>query len=86
MICLVTTSSAEQGTEKLSATVAKGRKAQIRDRVGDRGLSAYVDAAIARQLERDALADLLAELAEVHGPVGEDETEAAMAAWPSAQR
>ena len=31
------------------------------------------------------LADLLAELAEVHGSVSEEEIEAAMAAWPSAQ-
>ena len=86
MIFGMAITSPEEGTEKLSATVARGRKAQIRERVGDRGLSAYVDAAIARQLERDALADVLAYLAEVHGPASEDEIQAAMAAWPSAQR
>ncbi|MGI8335727.1 hypothetical protein ACRYCC_37745 [Actinomadura scrupuli] len=71
-------------TEKLSATVRKGRKEQIRKRVGSRGLSAYVDAAIARQLELDALSDLVDDLAEIHGPATEEEIQAALAAWPSA--
>lgn len=81
---VVTVNTSGPATEKLSATVRRGRKEQIRRRVGDRGLSAYVDAAIERQLELDALSDLVDELAEIHGPATEEEIQAALSAWPSA--
>lgn len=81
---MVIVNTSGPATEKLSATVRKGRKEQIRKRVGDRGLSAYVDAAIARQLELDALSDLVDDLAEIHGPATEEEIQAALVAWPSA--
>lgn len=70
------------GTEKLSATVPKGLYAQIRERAGRGNVSAYVTQALLRQLEHDRLGDLVAELAEVHGPVSDDEIAAARAEWP----
>ena len=50
----------------------------VRARVGSRGFSAYVAGAVARQLERDALDDILAGMEERYGPVDEDEVTAIM--------
>jgi hypothetical protein len=74
-------------TEKLSATIRRGRKAEIREQARKLGLSdsAYVDEAIAAKLQLDALAEFVDELEERHGPFSEDEIQAALAAWPSAQ-
>lgn len=46
--------------------------------VGTRGFSAYVAAAVARQLERDALDDLLDGRDTAHGQVDETEIAAIM--------
>lgn len=70
------------GTEKLSATVPKGLTAQIRERAGRGNVSAYVTQALLRQLEHDRLGDLVAELAEVHGSVSDEEVAAARSEWP----
>ncbi|MCS0601407.1 hypothetical protein NX794_09220 [Streptomyces sp. LP11] len=40
----------------------------IRERVGERGVSAYLEQAARRQIERDKLGELIAEGDEVHGP------------------
>jgi hypothetical protein len=45
-------------------------------------VSAYVTQALLRQLEHDRLGDLVAELEQIHGPVGEDEVAAARSEWP----
>ena len=50
-----------------SVTLSESTSAGVSARAGKRGFSAYVDAATARQLERDALADILAEMREKHG-------------------
>jgi len=50
----------------------------VRSRVGSRGFSAYVAEAVARQLERDALDDVLARMEAKHGPVDEAEVAAIM--------
>jgi hypothetical protein len=76
------TVSETAGTEKLSATVPKGLAAQIRERAGRGNVSAYVTQALLRQLEHDRLGDLVAELAEIHGPVSADEVAVARSEWP----
>jgi hypothetical protein len=48
----------------------------VRARVGARGFSAYVAGAVTRQLERDALEDLLTQMEAEHGQVDEDEVAA----------
>ncbi|MEV3921674.1 MULTISPECIES: hypothetical protein [Actinomadura] len=79
--------SGHSATEKLSATIRRGRKAEIREQARKLGLSdsAYVDEAIAAKLQLDALAEFVDELEEQHGAFSEDEIQAALAAWPSAQ-
>lgn len=70
--------SASAGVEKHSVTMPTETSQGVRSRVGARGFSAYVAAAVARQLERDALSDLLSELEAEHGPVDETEVAAIM--------
>lgn len=67
--------SLTSGVEKHSVTIPADTSEAVRARAGTRGFSAYVASAVARQLERDALADILAEMDATHGPV--DETEVA---------
>lgn len=56
----------------------------VRERVGPRGFSAYVSAAVLRQLERDRLDALLAELAAINGPVPADLLQEVDGLWPDA--
>jgi hypothetical protein len=57
---------------KVSVSLRTGNIRAIRDRVGARGFSAYVDAAVERQIERDLLEEaLLANEAEA-GPVPQE--------------
>jgi hypothetical protein len=44
---------------KVSVSLRSGNVRAIRERVGARGFSAYVDAAIERQIERDLLEEAL---------------------------
>jgi len=69
---------AAAGVEKHSVTMAAEISEGVRSRVGARGFSAYVARAVARQLERDALADLLAQMETEQGPVDEAEVAAIM--------
>lgn len=59
--------------EKHSVSLPAEVSAGVRARVGARGFSAYVAQAVARELERDALDDVLARMEADHGPVDEDE-------------
>ncbi len=68
--------------EKVSVSLDSELLAQARERLGGRGLSAYVSDAVRRQLRRDALSDLLGELREASGPVSEDEMEEVRRLWP----
>jgi hypothetical protein len=52
---------------------------EVQDRVGPRGFSSYVTAAVSRQLERDALDDILERMEQEHGSVDQAEVDAAMA-------
>lgn len=56
------------GAERHSVTMPAATAEGVRARVGARGFSAYVAAAVARQLERDALDDALDRIEAEHGP------------------
>lgn len=58
-------------TDKLSATVDAELLAEVRDHVGPRGLSAFVNQALRHELDRVALRELLDELAAELGPPDE---------------
>ncbi|MFI1419580.1 hypothetical protein ACH4VX_16570 [Streptomyces sp. NPDC020731] len=52
----------------VSVTLTAGTLQAIRERVGKRGVSAYLERAAQRQIERDQLDELIAAFEEVHGP------------------
>ncbi|MFC4466031.1 hypothetical protein ACFPH6_16110 [Streptomyces xiangluensis] len=51
----------------ISVTLAAGTLRAIRERVGKRGVSAYLERAAQRQIERDNLDELIADFDKVHG-------------------
>lgn len=52
----------------VSVTLTAGTLQAIRERVGKRGVSAYLERAAQRQIERDQLDELIDAFEEVHGP------------------
>ncbi|PJE99421.1 hypothetical protein CUT44_05060 [Streptomyces carminius] len=52
----------------ISVTLTAGTLQAIRERVGRRGVSAYLERAAQRQIERDNLDELIADFEEIHGP------------------
>ncbi len=69
--------------EKVSVSLDTDVLAETRKRVGGRGLSAYLNDALRRQLRRDALSDLLAEMRQANGPVPQDRMEEVRRLWPA---
>ncbi|MFB8347778.1 hypothetical protein [Streptomyces niveus] len=69
----------EGPTANVSVSLHSGTIAAVRARVGKRGFSAYVDAAVQRQIERDNLAELTASHEAEHGALSDAEIEAARA-------
>ncbi|MDQ2706809.1 MAG: hypothetical protein M3Z25_03900 [Actinomycetota bacterium] len=69
-------------TAKVSMSLDADVLAEARERVGGRGVSAYVNEAVRRQLRRDALADLLADMGAANGPVDEEQMEEVRRRWP----
>ncbi|WP_216589255.1 hypothetical protein [Streptomyces brasiliscabiei] len=67
----------EGPTKSLSVSVHEGTIAALRSRVGKRGISAYVEAAVQRQIQRDQLDELIAANEELHGPLAQEEIDAA---------
>jgi hypothetical protein len=61
----------------VSVSVHEGTIEAVRARVGKRGISGYVEAAIQRQIERDNLAELIAANEAIHGPLTPEEIQAA---------
>lgn len=55
-------------TSGISVTLTAGTLQAIRERVGKRGVSAYLEKAAQRQIERDNLDELIADFDRVHGP------------------
>ncbi|MEE1790762.1 hypothetical protein PUR28_08230 [Streptomyces sp. BE308] len=70
-------SPGEGPTKSVSVSVHEGTIEAVRARVGKRGISGYVEAAIQRQIERDDLAELIASNEEIHGPLTPEEIQAA---------
>ncbi|MER7725632.1 hypothetical protein [Streptomyces sp. NPDC096323] len=52
----------------ISVTLTAGTLQAIRERVGKRGVSAYLEMAAQRQIERDNLNELLADFEKINGP------------------
>ncbi|MDK9495490.1 hypothetical protein [Streptomyces katrae] len=52
----------------ISVSLTAGTLQAIRDRVGKRGVSAYLEKAAQRQIERDNLEELIADFDAVNGP------------------
>ncbi|MFD9301658.1 CopG family transcriptional regulator [Streptomyces sp. NPDC060048] len=66
-------------TQKYSISMPRDIAEAARARSGPSGLSAYVTAAVARQIERDNLAELIAVAEAEHGPITEEEVDATRA-------
>ncbi|GIH70815.1 CopG family transcriptional regulator [Sphaerimonospora thailandensis] len=60
-------------TQKYSITMPRDVAEAARVRSGPSGLSAYVAAAVARQIERDNLNELIAVAEADHGPITDEE-------------
>ncbi|MEV4867673.1 hypothetical protein [Streptomyces syringium] len=52
----------------ISVTLTAGTLQAIREKVGRRGVSAYLERAAQRQIERDNLDELIADFEKTHGP------------------
>ena len=63
-------------TQKYSITLPRDVAEAARARGGPSGLSSYVAAAVARQLERDNLSELIAVAEADHGPITDEEIQA----------
>jgi hypothetical protein len=68
--------SMSEPTGKYSITMPRDIAEAARARSGPSGLSAYVAAAVARQIERDNLNELIAVAEAEHGPITEEEISA----------
>jgi hypothetical protein len=53
----------------VSVSLHEGTIAALRERTGRRGMSAYVEALVQRELERERLRELIEDAEAVHGPV-----------------
>ncbi|MEU3947233.1 CopG family transcriptional regulator [Streptomyces sp. NPDC029526] len=67
------------GTKKVTVTIPEDLLDEIRADAAERGLSAYVADALRIKRDRDRLLELVDWLQKEHGPVTEDEHEAALA-------
>lgn len=59
----------EGPTRPVSVSLHEGTIAALKERTGSRGMSAYVETLIQRQLERDRLRELIEDAESKHGPV-----------------
>lgn len=71
-------------TEKVSLTLDREVLKEARVRVGRRGLSSYVDAALRLKLQQDRLRGLLSELEAEHGPISNRIMSEVRREWPAA--
>jgi hypothetical protein len=66
-------------TVTVSASLHSGTVAAVRNRVGKRGFSAYLEAALRRQIEQDFLAELVDEYTSTEGDFTQEELAGARA-------
>jgi hypothetical protein len=66
----------EGPTTVVSVSMHSGTIGAVRNRAGRRGVSAYIEAAVQRQIERDNLDELIAAAEAEHGPVTSEEVQA----------
>ncbi|MBD0738517.1 hypothetical protein [Streptomyces sp. CBMA29] len=66
-------------TQSVSVSFHAGTIDAVRDRVGKRGVSAYVENAVQRQIERDALDAVIRDHETRHGKITDEEIAAAEA-------
>jgi hypothetical protein len=59
----------------VSVSMHSGTIGAVRDRAGRRGVSAYIEAAVQRQIERDNLDELIAAAEAEHGALTAEEIE-----------
>ncbi len=71
---------------KVSLSLNAELVTEARDRAGSRGLSSYVNAALAAALQRDRLRAMLDEMAAEVGPVPDDALEEVRREWPGPSR
>ncbi|WP_328469367.1 CopG family transcriptional regulator [Streptomyces sp. NBC_00448] len=64
-----------EATGKYSITMPRDVAEAARTRSGPSGLSAYVTAAVARQIERDNLNELIRVAEAEHGPITDEEVQ-----------
>lgn len=64
-------------TENISVSMPTELVSELRSRTGRRGLSSYITEAVRHQLAMDGLAEIVAAHEEEHGPLTEQEVEAA---------
>lgn len=70
-------------TEKVSLTLDGVLLTEARRVVGGRGLSGYVNHALAQQLQHDRLTGLLSELEGKYGPIEPEVLEEVRQEWPA---
>lgn len=66
----------EGPTTVVSVSMHSGTIGAVRGRAGRRGVSAYIEAAVQRQIERDNLDELIAAAEGEHGSITAEEIEA----------
>lgn len=76
----------EGPTTAVSVSFHVGTISAVRSRVGKRGVSAYIEAAVRRQIERDNLDEIIAAAEAEHGPLNAEEIAAKRAALATARR
>ena len=76
----------EGPTMAVSVSFHAGTISAVRSRVGKRGVSAYIEAAVHRQIERDNLDEIIAAAEAEHGPVTPEEIMAKRAALTAARQ
>jgi hypothetical protein len=73
-------------TEKVSLTLDEDLVEAARATAGQRGLSGYVNEALARQLQRDRIVQFLDDAERDVGPIDTSVMEEVRRAWPAARR